>query len=102
MNRRSFLTTTALGAGALALPSSAQAEATKMKPRVQLAISSYSYWHFREPKVSIEQVVEKAAALGVAGVDVLHRQMDLPEKEPLTASHRACLARLKRHALRNG
>jgi len=52
--------------------------------------------------VSIEQVVERASALGVAGVDVLHRQMDIPEKEPLTADHRAYLSRLKRHALRHG
>lgn len=73
-----------------------------VKPRVRLAISSYSYWHFREPKVSIEQVVEKASALGVAGVDVLHRQMDLPERSPLEPSHRAYLARLKRHAASHG
>jgi sugar phosphate isomerase/epimerase len=52
--------------------------------------------------VTIAQVVEKSAALGVAGVDVLHRQMDLPEKEPLTAEHRSYLARLKRHAARHG
>ena len=76
--------------------------ATARKPKVQLGIASYSYWHFRDPKVSIEGVVERAAALGVAGVDVLHRQMDLPEKEPLTAAHRAYLSRLKRHAARHG
>lgn len=102
-SRRSFLTSAAVAAGsAAALPLSAEAAAPKPRNRVQLAIASYSYWHFREPKVTIEQVVEKAAALGVAGVDVLHRQMDLPEKEPLTADHRAYLARLKRHAARHG
>ena len=69
---------------------------------MQLGIASYSYWHFRDPKVTIEQVVEKTAALGVAGVDVLHRQMDLPEKEPLTAEHRGYLARLRRHGARHG
>jgi L-ribulose-5-phosphate 3-epimerase len=72
------------------------------KPRVKLGLASYSYWHFREPKVSIEQVIEKAGALGVSGVDVLHRQMDIPEKEPLTADHRVYLRNLKRHALRHG
>lgn len=102
-SRRSFLTSAAVAAGsAAALPLSAEAAAPKPRNRVQLAIASYSYWHFREPKVTIEQVVEKAAALGVAGVDVLHRQMDLPEKEPLTADHRGYLARLKRHAARHG
>jgi sugar phosphate isomerase/epimerase len=35
-------------------------------------------------------------------VDILHRQMDIPEKEPLTAEHRTYLARLKRLAFRNG
>jgi sugar phosphate isomerase/epimerase len=87
---------------AATLPLATEAAAPKPRNRVQLAIASYSYWHFREPKVTIEQVVEKAAALGVAGVDVLHRQMDLPEKEPLTADHRGYLARLKRHAVRHG
>ena len=102
-SRRSFLASAAVAAGsAAALPLSAEAAAPKPRNRVQLAIASYSYWHFREPKVTIEQVVEKAAALGVAGVDVLHRQMDLPEKEPLTADHRGYLARLKRHAARHG
>jgi sugar phosphate isomerase/epimerase len=102
-SRRSFLTSAALVAGSAAtLPLAATAAAPKPRNRVQLAIASYSYWHFREPKVTIEQVVEKAAALGVAGVDVLHRQMDLPEKEPLTADHRGYLARLKRHAARHG
>jgi sugar phosphate isomerase/epimerase len=102
-SRRSFLASAAVAAGSAAtLPLATEAAASKPRNRVQLAIASYSYWHFREPKVTIEQVVEKAAALGVAGVDVLHRQMDLPEKEPLTADHRGYLARLKRHAARHG
>jgi sugar phosphate isomerase/epimerase len=102
-SRRSFLASAAVAAGSAAtLPLATEAAAPKPRNRVQLAIASYSYWHFREPKVTIEQVVEKAAALGVAGVDVLHRQMDLPEKEPLTADHRGYLARLKRHAARHG
>jgi sugar phosphate isomerase/epimerase len=102
-SRRSFLASAAVAAGSAAtLPLATEAAAPKPRNRVQLAIASYSYWHFREPKVTIEQVVEKAAALGVAGVDVLHRQMDLPEKEPLTADHRGYLARLKRHAVRHG
>ena len=102
-SRRSFFASAALTAGATAVsPLSATAAPPKVRGNVQLAIASYSYWHFREPRVTIEQVVEKAAALGVAGVDVLHRQMDLPEKEPLTAEHRGYLARLKRHAARHG
>ena len=79
------------------------AEAPAPRPsRVQLAIASYSYWHFRTAKVSIETVIDKAGALGVAGVDVLHRQMDIEERAPLTAEHRGYLRRLKRHALTRG
>ncbi len=106
MNRRSFLTTSAAAAAtALAVRSTSAAEKPphpRTKPRVNLAIATYSYWHFRDPKVSVEAVIEKAADLGVEGVDFLHRQMDLPEKEPLTAAHRAYLGRLKRHALTCG
>jgi sugar phosphate isomerase/epimerase len=105
MNRRNFLTTSGVAAAALAARSTLAAEApnsSRLKPRVKLAIATYSYWHFRDPKVSVEAVIEKAANLGVEGVDFLHRQMDLPEKEPLTAAHRAYLSRLKRHAFACG
>ena len=68
---------------------------------VKLGIASYSYWHFRTQKVPIETVIEKAANLGVAGVDILHRQMDLPEREPLNGEHRSYLQKLKRHAFHN-
>jgi L-ribulose-5-phosphate 3-epimerase len=35
-------------------------------------------------------------------VDILHRQMDIPERAPLTPAHRAYLQKLKRHAFRHG
>jgi sugar phosphate isomerase/epimerase len=76
--------------------------ATASKKRIKLGLCTYSYWHFRDPKVPIETVIEKAADLGVEGLDVLHRQMELPEREPLTAAHRAYLQKLKRNAFRNG
>ncbi|HEY5914757.1 MAG TPA: sugar phosphate isomerase/epimerase family protein [Verrucomicrobiae bacterium] len=104
LNRRSFFATTAcLGAG-LALGTEAQPAQPRprRKKRIKLGIASYSYWHFRDPKVSIESVIDKAAEIGVEGVDILHRQMDIPEKEPLAADHRAYLQRLKRHAFRSG
>src|SRR5687767_15803837 len=106
-SRRGFLTgSLAAGAGLLASTplahaATAASSATPKKP-IRLALSSYSYWHFRTAKVSIETVIEKAAALGIGGVDVLHRQMDIPEREPLTDEHRAYLQKLKRHAFRNG
>ena len=102
-SRRDFLTASlAAGTGLLAAAPVGAAPAATRKQAIQLAISSYSYWHFRTAKVSIETVIEKTAALGVPGVDILHRQMDIPEKEPLTPAHRSYLQRLKRHAFRNG
>jgi sugar phosphate isomerase/epimerase len=44
-------------------------------PRIRLAVSTYSYWHFRTPKYPVEQVIEDAARLGFDGVEILHRQM---------------------------
>jgi L-ribulose-5-phosphate 3-epimerase len=102
MNRRNFLTTSALAATALAARPTFAADKPVAKPRVKLALATYSYWHFREPKVSIESVIEKCSALGVEGVDILHRQMELPEKEALTAEHRGYLRRLKRLAFTHG
>jgi L-ribulose-5-phosphate 3-epimerase len=100
--RRAFLKSAALATVAVTGVPKVRAAEPKPRARVKFGIASYSYWHFREPKVTIEQVIEKAGALGVSGVDVLHRQMDIPEKEPLTDAHRAHLRQLKRHALRHG
>ncbi|HZO86979.1 MAG TPA: sugar phosphate isomerase/epimerase family protein [Chthonomonadaceae bacterium] len=67
----------------------------KLRPStVKLGISTYSYWHFREPKLPVETVIDRASALGVAGVDVLHRQMESEE--------RSYLQRLKRRAFIQG
>lgn len=103
-SRRNFIATTALGVTAIAAPrASAQpSQSHNSQARIKLAISSYSYWHFRTEKVPIETVIEKASALGVLGVDILHRQMEIPEKEPLTSEHRTYLRKLKRHAFVNG
>jgi sugar phosphate isomerase/epimerase len=103
-DRRAFLSTLATAGGAALLgraPLAAAAE-TPARPRVRLAIASYSYWHFRTAKVPIETVMDRAAELGVAGVDILHRQMELPERAPLDAAGRAYLRQLKRHAFRRG
>lgn len=107
IDRRRFLTATgltgaSLAAGAIPLATQTAAAAKPTRPRIKLAIASYSYWHFRTERVPIETVIDKAAAIGVEGVDILHRQMDIGEKEPLTSEHRAYLQRLKRHAFRNG
>lgn len=100
--RRTFLGALALTTASAAVAAPAPAGAPRPRSKVKLGIASYSYWHFRPPKVSIETVIEKAAELGAPAVDILHRQMDIPERDPLTAEHRAYLRRLKRHAFRHG
>src|SRR6266853_3082237 len=105
INRRSFFATTACLGATLALGAEkqeTQPAAANRKKRIKLGIATYSYWHFKTEKVPIETVIDKTAALGVEGLDILHRQMDLPELEPLTSAHRSYLRKLKRHAFRNG
>ncbi|HWX19019.1 MAG TPA: TIM barrel protein [Candidatus Binatia bacterium] len=120
MNRRSFLTTAACAGATVAVGAELQTDQTlwdarknpipnqgvmavsKRKKRIKVGLATYSYWHFHDPKVSIETVIDKAGEMGVAGLDILHQQMDIPEKAPLTAEHRAYLQKLKRQAFRNG
>lgn len=102
ISRRSFMAASAYGAVGLALPSTLPAAEATRRARTKLGISSYSYWHFRTARVPIETVIDKAAALGVEGVDILHRQMDVGEKEELVPAHRPYLRKLKRHAFTNG
>ena len=110
MNRREFL----LAAGTIAAapgknvptvpatPPAAVPQPPRFRKRIKFGVSTYSYWHFEEKKFPIETVIERSAELGVEGVDVLHRQMDLPEKAPLDAAGRAYCRKLKRTAFRNG
>lgn len=105
MNRRAFLAT-AVTAAASGTTRALSAEPTAAKPisapRVQFGISSYSFWHFTPQKPSIEQVIDRTAALGIAGVDILHRQMDTEELGPLNAALHLYCRKLKRHALLSG
>jgi L-ribulose-5-phosphate 3-epimerase len=101
-SRRGFLAATGSAVAGLTANLGAAPAPPRPKKEIKLAIASYSYWHFRTAKVSIETVIDKAAELGVAGVDILHRQMDIAEKDPLTPAHRGYLQKLKRHAFRSG
>jgi L-ribulose-5-phosphate 3-epimerase len=84
---------------ALAAPLSAEAVAAQIGHsssvgRIRIAVSTYSYWHFRTPKYPVEQVIEDAARLGFDGVEILHRQM--------TDESPAYVNTLKQAAFRNG
>jgi sugar phosphate isomerase/epimerase len=88
-----------LGAAAAAAPAAtlrAQGANTgpAARPRIRLAVSTYSYWHFTPEKYPIEKVIDQAAALGFEGVEILHRQM---ADETPTYVHG-----LKKAAFRNG
>jgi len=100
--RRQFLAATVCLPSLLPAAAAAPAAPPRLAKRIKLGVSSYSYWHFRTERVPIETVIDKAARLGVEGVDILHRQMDIPEKEPLTAAQKPYLQKLKRHAFVNG
>ncbi len=88
-----------MGAAAAAAPvhileASPSASATSpTRPRVRLAVSTYSYWHFKAEKYPVEKVIEHAADLGFDGVEILHRQM--ADESP------AYVNRLKKAAFRN-
>ena len=104
-SRRLFLTTALSSAAALATraaDSERPAAPTPSAGPISFAISSYSYWHFKTEKVPIETVIDKTAKLGVAGVDILHRQMDIGEFDPLDAKSHTYCQKLKRHAFRAG
>ena len=108
ISRRSFLASTVATGAALSFAGAATRSAhaapvpPKARKKIKLGVSTYSYWHFKTERVPIESVIDKSAELGVEGVDILHRQMDLPEKAPLDTAGRGYLRKLKRHAFRSG
>ncbi|MFM7320317.1 MAG: sugar phosphate isomerase/epimerase family protein, partial [Armatimonadota bacterium] len=56
-----------------------------------IAVSTYSFWQFRREELrSVELCIDRAAAMGFDGVEVLHRQLD--SEDP------TYLQRLKRQA----
>lgn len=62
-------------AAATLLAAPAARAAAAAERRTKLAVSSYSYWHFKPVKFPIEDVIDHAAELGFDGVEILHRQM---------------------------
>ena len=73
---------------------STAAISTSAKAKPKLAISTYSYWHFKTERVPIEHVIREAGRLGAPAVEVLHRQME--------SEDRPYLQNLKRTAFKNG
>src|SRR5687767_10105880 len=64
-----------------------------MRP-LRIGVSTYSFWHFKGDKVAIETCIDRAAAMGFDGVEILHQQMR-GEENPY-------LQELKRRAFTQG
>jgi sugar phosphate isomerase/epimerase len=95
MQRRDFIQSSLLAGGLSGIPASQAIPAKpSLQPSIKLSVSSYSYWHFKGDKFPIEKVIDEAAALGLEGIDVLHRQMESEDN--------AYLQKLKKHAFING
>lgn len=71
LSRRSVLGAAPL----LAAPAHIPAAGSASPGKIRLAVSTYSYWHFRGPRFPIENVIDHAAEIGFEGVEILHRQM---------------------------
>ncbi len=102
-SRRQFVqqvTASAAGGFALANTSSAtiaddaSAKPAASSPTNRIAVSTYSFWHFRDEKTPIETCIDQAAAMGFDGVEILHVQM--------TDESNGHLQRLKRQAFALG
>jgi L-ribulose-5-phosphate 3-epimerase len=92
LNRRQMLAT------ALAVPvtrMTLQAEEPIKKIKNRIAISSYSFWQFKNEKLrDLEKCIDMAAEMGFDGFEILHRQM--------TAEDNGYLQKLKSRAFVNG
>jgi sugar phosphate isomerase/epimerase len=78
---------------AVAQEQAAPAAATRRPNRI--AVSTYSYWRFREDtKLAIEECIDLAADAGFDGVEILHIQM--------TDESNTALQRIKQRAFRHG
>lgn len=103
-DRRRFLT--GAGAALLALPATAEGQQSGPGPSAvgagaaasrgnRIAVSTYSFWQFRDDELrDVEKCIDLAAAMGFDGVEILHRQMQREDN--------AYLQQLKRRAFFQG
>ncbi|KLU05948.1 hypothetical protein RISK_001799 [Rhodopirellula islandica] len=83
------------GGGALAADEKDQQGAGRSRNPNPIAVSTYSYWRYRDDsKLSIEECVDLAADAGFDAVEVLHVQM--------TDESNGTLQRIKQRAFRRG
>ena len=76
--------------GAAGAPAPAESAAPRRRNRI--AVSTYSFWRFRpDSRLSIQECIRQASAMGFDGVEVLHRQMDGEEREYVQSLKRVAL-----------
>ncbi len=79
--RRDFIGYSGLALGAAtvsgmsALPVVARGAENNPAKRRSIGVSTYSFWQFRGERLSILACIDKAAAMGFEGVEILHVQM---------------------------
>jgi L-ribulose-5-phosphate 3-epimerase len=85
-NRRGFLGLAGAAIAGLSGEASAQDRPTPPKARRphSIGVSTYSFWQFRGRRMGIADCIEKAAAMGFDGVEILHIQME--DESPATVN----------------
>lgn len=107
LSRRSFLAAASASALSASVPhfsyaatspdtdnSLASKNSGNLKGRLKLAVSTYSYRRFNNDPGGVEDVIDRAAELGIEGVDILHRNM--------SSEDNAYCQQLKKRAFLNG
>jgi L-ribulose-5-phosphate 3-epimerase len=97
LDRRTFLagSVSSVAAAAVGGQVRAQEAGAGVKRRNRIGVSTYSFWRFKQDsKLSIEDCIRHAAAMGFDAVEVLHRQM--------SSEDNSYVQRLKQIALLEG
>lgn len=93
VDRRSFLAAAVIPAATLAVAGEAEKKAPRRPNRI--AVSTYSFWQFRNKEQrGIPACIDNAARMGFDGVELLLRQME--------DESNGALQKIKRHAFVNG
>ena len=92
--RRTFLTQSALLAAGAAPALAQEPGRSQRLRRLRVGTSTYSFWHFRGPKVEVASCIDRAAEMGFDGVEILQVQMSFETN--------AYLQSLKRRAFSQG
>ena len=93
VDRRAFIGSIALAAAGTSVCAAGDSPAA-VNLGNRLAVSTYSFWHFRGERTPIETCIDKAADMGFDGVEILEVQM--------TGGDNAYLQQLKRRAFSYG